>query len=224
MKEIFDAARSRQVSLGFEASVAGGIQVINTFNRLRGERVNRLMGIIDGTTNYMLTRMTEEGIDFSSALGGAQEAGFAEANHILDTGGFDAQSKLAVLTSLAFNTQIDVAKIPCRGITEITPIDMDFAKENGYVIKLLAIANKENDTVALQVTPALLQREHPLASVRNEFNMIYIEGEWAGPQTFYGKGAGERPTASAVITDILDVAEHIQHGTTNRLPRLDSKV
>jgi len=224
MKEIFDAARSRQVSLGFEASVAGGIQVINTFGRLRGERINKLMGIINGTTNYMLTRMAEEGLAFGTALKGAQEAGFAEANHILDTGGSDAQGKLAVLAALAFNAQIDVNKIPCRGITEITPIDMDFAKENGYVVKLLAMASKEGEAVTMQVTPALLKKEHPLASVRNEFNMIYIEGELAGPQTFYGRGAGEKPTSSAVISDILDVAEHIRNGTTTRLPRLDSKI
>lgn len=224
MKELFDAASSRQVNLGFEASVCGGIQIISTFRRLQGERINRLMGVINGTTNYMLTKMSEEGLDFQTALAGAQKAGFAEADPAADIEGIDAQNKLVVLASLAFNTQIDINRIPCRGITGITPIDMDFAKENDYAIKLLAIANIEDSTATLQVTPALLRREHPLAPVRNEFNMVYIEGELAGPQTFYGRGAGEKPTTSAVVSDILDVAGHIRRGTTNRLPRLDSMV
>lgn len=223
-KELFDAARSRQVNLGFEASVGGGIQILSTLHRLKGERKDRIIAIANGTTNYILTKMTEEGSDFEPALKGAQEAGFAEANHILDTGGFDPRDKLAVLTSLAWNTQVDVEKIPCRGILEITASDIAAARDLGYTIKLLAIANRDGGIADLRVTPALIRNNHPFAVARNEYNIIYTEGELAGPQMHYGKGAGEGPTASAVISDILDQAENIRNGIFRKLPQLDKEI
>lgn len=225
MKELFDVARSQSVDLAFEAAVGGGIPIIETFNRYQGDRINRVMAIINGTTNYILTRM-EEGADFDPALADAQEKGFAEKpNHILDTGGFDSRDKLAVLASLAFNTQVNVEDIPCRGIADITSVDIDFAREYGYAIRLLAIAQRYDDgKVELRVNPALIKREHPLASIRDEFNALYVESRWAGPQTFTGRGAGADPTAIAVISDILHVAENIRKGTSDELPTLDSKV
>lgn len=223
-KEIFNTANCKWVDLGFEASVGGGIPIIRTLQGYKGERIDRILGIVNGTTNYMLTRMAEEGLDFATALKGAQENGLAEANHILDTGGFDARDKLAVLSSLICNTQIDVEKIPCRGIIDITPADMDFAKDYGYAIKLLAMANRLGNAVELQVTPALISADHPLAAARHSFNMIYLEGALSGPQTFYGKGAGMNPTTSAVISDIIRIAENIQRGTRDELPTLDSEV
>lgn len=223
MKELFDAARLKKVNLGLEASVAGGIQILNTLQKLRGEKVYRIMGILNGTTNYILTRM-EEGLDFDTALQQAQKRGFAEANHSLDTGGFDARDKLAVLASLVLNTQIDVEKIPVSGITGLTPIDIGYAREHGQVIKLLAIANIANHAVELRVAPALIKNTHPLAAARDEFNMIYLEGELAGPQTLYGRGAGVKPTTSAIISDILRIAENIRRDTPDQLPSLDSEI
>lgn len=225
MKELFDVARLHSVDLAFEAAVGGGIPIIETFNRYRGDRINRVMAIINGTTNYILTKM-EDGADFDPALADAQEKGFAEKpNHTLDTGGFDSRDKLAVLASLAFNAQVNVEDIPCRGITDITSVDIDFAREHGYAIKLLAIAQRHSDgKVELRVNPALIKREHPLASIRDEFNALYVESRWAGPQTFTGRGAGADPTAIAVVSDILHVAENIRKGTSDELPALDSKV
>lgn len=229
-KDVFDKAREKSIDVGFEASVGGGIQIISTLRRLQGERIEKIMGILNGTTNYILTQM-EEGMDFDEALKIAQKEGFAEANHILDTGGFDTRDKLALLASLIFNTHVDPETIQCNGITGITQVDIDFAKKyeveeggRGYTIKLLGIANQNNGKVELSVRPVLLSLDHQLASIRNQFNAVYIEGEWAGPQMFTGKGAGTDPTASAVISDILRIARNIQNGTTDDLPTLDAKV
>lgn len=232
MREIFDAARSRGVNLGFEASVAGGIQIINTLSRLRGERINSIRGIINGTTNYILTRMTDYGLSFEPALKEAQDKGYAEADPTADIQGYDAQNKLAVLASLAFNTQVDVDRILRIGITGISPVDIDFAGKygvdeggRGYTIKLLAIAQRHgDDVVELGVNPVIISKDHPLASVRDAFNAVHVEGELAGAQMYYGRGAGESPTTSAVISDILAVAENIRRDTTIVLPTLDSEV
>lgn len=229
-KEIFDIARTNNLDIGFEAAVGGGIPVIRTINGYKGEKITKVMAILNGTTNFILSQM-EKGLSFEKALKIAQEKGFAEANHILDTGGFDSRDKLALLTSLIFNAQIDINKISCSGITEITPIDIDFASKyniedggRGYAIKLLAIAQKHNGSIELRVNPALISKNHPLASIRGEFNAVYIEGELCGPQMFWGKGAGTNPTTSAVISDILRIAKNIQRETPDVLPLLDSKI
>lgn len=228
--DLFETARDKGVDLKFEASVGGGIPIINILDRFRGEKIERVMGVLNGTTNFILTRM-EEGLDFESALRIAQERGFAEADHILDTGGFDTRDKLALLATLIFNAQVDPETVDCRGITDITPIDIDFARKYeaedggpGYAIKLLAVANRKNGSVELRVNPALIRRDHPLAAVRDEVNAIYIEGELAGPQVFSGRGAGTNPTSSAVISDILKVARNIRTGIPDELPSLDSSV
>ncbi len=232
LKEIFDAVRSRQVNLGFEASVGGGIPIINIFNRLRGEMIIGFSGIVNGTDNYILTKM-ERGWTLARALRLAQEKGYAEADPTADIEGLDAQNKLAVLASLAFNTQIDINRIPCRGITGITPIDIDFASKygtdeedgRGHAIKLLAIAQRHGaGAIELRVDPEIIDKNQSLASVRDSYNAIQTEGELAGPQMYYGKGAGEKPTTSAVIADIVHVAENIRKGTQDELPTLDSKI
>ncbi len=227
MREIFDAARSRQANLGYEASVAGGIPIIDVFNRLRGETITGFSGIVNGTDNYILTRM-ESGWTLEQALKVAQKKGYAEADPTADIEGLDAQNKLAVLASLAFNAQVDVSKISCRGITGITPIDIDFASKygaRGHAIKLLVVAKRHGvGTAELRVEPEIIDNNQPLASVRDSYNAIQIKGDLAGPQMYYGKGAGEGPTTSAVIADILHIAENIRKDTQDELPSLDSKI
>lgn len=229
-KELFDAARSRSVDLGFEASVAGGIPIIRILRNLQGEEINQISGIINGTTNYMLTRM-EEGMDFDTALRIAQEKGFAEADHMLDTGGFDTRDKLAILASLAFDTPIDSSKIAVQGILGVNPVDIDFAAKlgideggRGYSVKLLAQATRYGDALDLSIAPTLVSRDKPLASVRNEVNAVYINAELAGEQVFIGKGAGTNSTTSAVISDVLRIADNIRRGTPDKLPFLNSQL
>lgn len=225
-KELFTLARKNTVDLAYEASVAGGIPIIRILRGLRGEKIDKMMAILNGTTNYILTQM-EEGMEFSEALKIAQEKGFAEANHILDTGGFDTRDKLTLLASLIHNTEIKPKDIYCKGITEISPIDIEFAKtygEKGYAIKLLAIAERVNGSLHLKVEPMLIRKDHPLASVKNEFNAVYIEGRLAGEQMYTGRGAGTNATTSAVISDIIRVAKNIAQNTTDDLPTLDANI
>lgn len=225
--ELFREAGSKHVNLAFEASVGGGIPIIRTINGYRGEKINKITAIINGTTNYILTQM-EKGLDFDAALKISQEKGFAEANHILDTGGFDARDKIAILAMLAFNAKVNPEKIKCTGITDITSIDINFARTNdmesgGYSIKLLAIAEKLKDgVVRISINPALIQNSHPLSMVKDEYNAIWLESELAGSQMFLGKGAGKNPTTSAVISDIKRVARNIRENTIDELPTLNS--
>lgn len=230
LPQLFKLATQKQLNLGFEASVGGGIPIIRTLLGYRGQTITGLEGILNGTTNFILTRM-EEGKDFSTALREAQEKGFAEANHILDTGGFDTQAKLSILASLILNTHVKPESIPCRGITDVSPVDMDFASKleienggRGYTVKLLAQVRRYDGTWSLSVGPCLVSKDHPLASVRDEVNAITIDGDLAGPQTFIGKGAGSSPTTSAVISDILRIARNLNRKTHDVLPLLDSKV
>lgn len=225
-KELFKTARLNNVNLAFEASVGGGIPIIRTINSYKGDKIKKITAIINGTTNYILTQM-EKGQNFNEALKIAQEKGFAEANHILDTGGFDARDKIAILAMLSFDTKINPDKIPCRGITEITSIDIDFARNcdtEGYSIKLLATAErKQNGEIVLDVSPTLVRKDHPLAGVIDEFNAIYLESELAGLQMFMGKGAGKNATTSAVISDIRRVANNIRQNIVDELPTLINK-
>jgi homoserine dehydrogenase len=208
--ELYAAARAAGVDLSYEAAVAGAIPIIKPLKEsLAGDRVTRVVGILNGTTNYILTRMTEEGAAYHDVLADAQRLGYAEADPTADVGGHDAASKCAILASLAFDTAVHGADVFREGIENVTAIDMRVADRLGYVIKLVGIASEVDDHVAVRVHPAFLPKTHPLASVREAFNAIYVEAEAAGELMFYGRGAGSLPTASAVVGDVIDVSRNL---------------
>ncbi len=206
--EIFDAAQAAGVYVLIEAAVGGGIPIIQPLkNSLGGDRLNAITGIVNGTTNYILTRMAQEGADFEDVLADAQRLGYAEADPTADVDGFDAADKLSILASLAFGGRVKVDDVHCEGIRSISAVDIRYAKKLGFVIKLLAIAQRlEDDQLSLRVHPTLLPTEHPLARVDGVYNAIFVEGEPIGQVMFFGPGAGEGPTASAVVSDLLNVA------------------
>lgn len=220
--ELFALASKHHKAIGFEASVCGGIPIIRTLNdSLVGDKVNTLYGIVNGTTNYILTKMMEENLDFKTALSQAQKLGFAEADPTLDIGGHDAAHKIAILAALAFNTPIDYSKVHTEGIQNMDLDDIKNAVELGYVIKLLAVAKLDDDkSVEVRVNPTLVPTDNQLAFVRNEFNAVLVSSEFLGDSMYYGRGAGSKPTASAVIADIVEIAKFIDQPekTTKYLP------
>ena len=196
--EILAAAEERGVDVAYEASVGGGIPILLPLkNSLAGNLISQILGIVNGTTNYILTRMTEEGINFSQALAKAQSLGLAESDPSNDIEGRDAAAKLAILASMAFNSRVTIEDVYTEGITSITSEDISFAADLGYVIKLLAIAKNKPDGISVRVHPTMISEDHPLASVRDENNAIFVHGNAAGELMFYGKGAGSLPAASA---------------------------
>ncbi len=206
--QIFDLANSGSAKLGFEASIGGGIPcVVSLKSGLVGNRVDTVMGILNGTTNYILTQMHEKAIPFDDALREAQEQGFAEADPSFDIEGHDAGHKIALLSMIAYNRKVHFSNIQVQGITRITLLDIVYAYEMGYVIKLLGISRKVGDQYDIRVQPAMLPLKHPLASVRDEFNAVMYDNDMTGPVTLYGKGAGGLPTASAVMSDIVQMAQ-----------------
>ncbi|MEI7506819.1 MAG: homoserine dehydrogenase [Actinomycetes bacterium] len=214
--ELYAAADAAGVDLLFEAAVAGGIPVIRALREsLRGEPVSRVMGIINGTTNFILTKMTEEGADYSAALSEAQRLGFAERDPTADVEGFDAGAKAAILASIAFGAKVVAGDVYHEGISRVTAADIAVAKRLGYVIKLLGIAERDRETgeIAVRVHPAMVPNTHPLASVRESYNAVFIEGDAVGSLMFYGRGAGGSPTASAVLGDVIDAAVNLVKGT-----------
>jgi homoserine dehydrogenase len=200
--------------LEYEAAVAGGIPIIRPLQEsLAGDRVRRILGILNGTTNFILTKMTEEEVDFGDALAEAQRLGFAEADPAADVEGADAASKLAILASIAFDSRVVASDVFREGITRVTATDIAHARRMGYVIKLLGIAeSSDSGEIAVRVHPALVPKEHPLASVRESFNAVFVQAEAVGDLMFYGRGAGSLPTASAVVGDIVDVARGVLSG------------
>jgi len=215
--ELFAAAEAGGVDLLFEASVAGGIPFIRPLREsLLAEPVVRVMGIMNGTTNYILTRMTEAGADYSEALAEAQELGYAEADPTADVEGHDAAAKIAIVASIAFGAEVTSADVQCEGISKVTADDIAFAKRHGYAIKLLAIAERFSDSagdeLSARVHPCLVPNSHPLAAVRDSFNAVFVQGEAVGDLMFYGRGAGGDPTASAVLGDLVDAAVNVQSG------------
>lgn len=207
--ELHALAASSGADLYYEAAVAGAIPLLRPLsNSLAGDRIHRVLGIVNGTTNYILTKMTEEGADYASVLADAQALGYAEADPTADVGGHDAAAKAAILAGLAFHTSITAADVYCEGITEITDADVAAARDMGFVIKLLAIAEELPGGVGVRVHPAMVPLTHPLASVREAFNAVFVTADAAGEMMFYGQGAGGRPTASAVLGDIVTVARH----------------
>ena len=209
--ELFNAADAAGVDLYYEAAVAGAIPIIRSMREsLAGDQITRVMGIVNGTTNYILTKMHEEGRAFDEVLKEAQKLGYAEADPTADVEGFDAAAKAAILSGLAFHTRVTVDDVYREGITKITLEDVSIAKSMDHVIKLLAIAElTPADEISVRVHPVMIDKSHPLASVRDAFNAVFIEAESAGPLMFYGRGAGGQPTASAILGDIVAVSRHI---------------
>jgi homoserine dehydrogenase len=212
--ELFTAADEMGQDLLFEAAVAGGIPLVRALREsLRGEPVRRVLGIVNGTTNYILTKMTEEGADYGDALSEAQRLGFAERDPTADVEGFDAGAKAAIIASIAFGARIVAGDVYHEGISRITAADIASAQRLGYVVKLLAICEQDPEGVAVRVHPVMLPDQHPLASVRDSYNAVFVEGDAVGSLMFYGRGAGGMPTASAVLGDLIDAAINRQKGT-----------
>jgi len=208
--ELYEAARAAGVDFAYEAAVAGAIPIIKPLKEsLAGDRVTRVVGILNGTTNYILTRMTEQGANYADVLVEAQELGYAEADPTADVGGHDAAAKCAILASLAFDTVVHGDDVFREGIETVTATDIRVADRLGYVIKLVGIASETDDQVAVRVHPVFLPKTHPLASVREAFNAVYVEAAAAGELMFYGRGAGALPTGSAVVGDVIDVARNL---------------
>jgi homoserine dehydrogenase len=206
---LMKAAEAQKVRLGFEASVCGGIPIIRTLrNGLVGNRIQRLCGILNGTCNYILTRMTEDGVEFENALREAQAKGFAEADPTLDIDGHDAAQKLTILTELAFSTHVDATAVRVEGIRDLAADDVQASRELGFVIKHVATAEFSEGTVSLGCAPVLLPLSHQLASIRDENNAVLVRGDAVGEMLFSGKGAGSLPSASAVLSDVVDIACH----------------
>ena len=217
--ELFAAANAAGVDLLFEAAVAGGVPIMRPLREsLVGEEVRRVMGIVNGTTNFILTQMSEHGTSYAEALAEAQQLGYAERDPTADVEGYDAGAKAAILASLAFGAKVVAGDVYHEGISGITPTDIDFARRLGYVIKLLAIAElvgepDGTEAVAVRVHPTMVPLSHPLAGVRDSFNAVFVEGAAVGDLMFYGRGAGGDPTGSAVLGDLIDAATNLGKGT-----------
>ncbi len=232
-----EAAASAGLDLLYEAAVAGAIPLIRPLREsLAGERIRRVMGIVNGTTNYILTTMSEEGVSYTQALAEAQRLGFAERDPSADVDGHDAAAKAAILAALAFRCDVVADDVPREGIATVDPVDISFAARLGYVVKLLAVVERTTGTggkrtdskvpeISVRVHPAMLPRTHPLAAVRGAFNAVFIEGDNAGELMLYGQGAGGRPTASAVLGDLIDAAHHLRSRSSARfVPRVRPRI
>lgn len=210
-EELLTLAQENGVDLYFEASVGGGIPIIRPLKHcLVGNAIHRVMGIVNGTTNYILTKMADEGMSLDEALKEAQAQGFAEADPSTDVEGHDAAAKIAILASIAFNSRVTADRVYTEGIMNISPEDIAYAKEMGYSIKLLALAKEDEDGVDIRVHPTMISSKHPLASVSGVMNAIFVEGDAVGEVMFYGPGAGSLPAASAVVGDVFEVAMNIR--------------
>lgn len=213
--ELLELSGSKGVELAFEASVGGGIPIIGALrNSLIGNRIESVIGIVNGTTNYMLTKMAEDGSNYDTVLKEAQALGYAEADPTADVGGGDAAAKIAILTTLAFNTEVGIDQVPTEGIAQLTPLDIANAQEMGYVIKLLALAHRTPEGIDMRVHPTLLPKEHALSSVNGVFNAIFVVGDSVGETMFYGEGAGAGAAASAVVGDLIEVSQRMAHAIT----------
>jgi homoserine dehydrogenase len=211
-EEVMAAAEANGVDILFEASVGGGIPIIGPLKHsLTSNEIHTVMGIVNGTTNYMLTRMGE-GLDYDTALAEAQAKGFAEADPTADVDGLDAAAKIAILSSIAFNSRVVMPQVPAEGIRSLSPEDISYAREMGYTIKLLAIARRTPTGVDVRVHPTMIPSTHPLASVNGVYNAIYVVGDAVGETMFFGEGAGSLPAASAVVGDLIEEARRIQSG------------
>lgn len=219
-EELLTEAASRHLDFHFEGAVAGGIPIIRALKlSLAANRIHTVLGIVNGTTNYILTRMAGEGLDFAAALAAAQQLGYAEADPSADVEGHDAAYKLAILASIAFQSRVPLDQVYREGISGVTDRDIRYARDLGYVIKLVALAReREGGALEVRVHPALLPATHPLASVNDVFNAVWVQGSSVGEVMFYGRGAGALPTGSAVAADLMEVARGIARGGSGRVP------
>ena len=217
-RELLDTAQEMGKDLLFEAAVAGGIPIIRPLKQcLAGNDIDTVMGVVNGTTNYILTKMFEEAMDFGDALKKAQELGYAEADPTADVEGLDAARKVAIMASIAFHSRVVFSDVYTQGITKVTARDIAYAKEFDSVIKLLGVAKNTEEGIEVGVYPMMINKDHPLASVRDAFNAVFIHGDAVDDAMFYGRGAGEMPTASAVVGDVIDVARDLQYNCTGRI-------
>lgn len=220
-KEIFEAAVTNNVEVGFEASVGGGIPVIKSLKEgLVANRIESIMGIMNGTANYILTKMTDHGIPFAEVLQDAQEQGFAEADPTYDVEGIDTAHKLAILMTIAYGKNVHLNDISTEGISKIKPVDIEFAHEFGCRIKLLAISRNHGSHVEARVHPTMVPESHMLANINGAYNAIHFTGDTVGNVLLYGQGAGMMPTGSAVAADVVDIGRNILCGSVNRVPAL----
>ena len=217
------AAKTSGAGLYYEACVGGGIPIIQSIiGSLQSNHIKKYMGIINGTTNFILTKMSEEGRNFQDVLSEAQRLGYAEPDPTADIEGFDARYKLSILSTIGFRNRVTIDQIYCQGISQITAEDITYAKELGFAVKLLAIAKKHDGRVEARVHPTFISLSHPLASVRDSFNAVFVEGDMVGELMFYGRGAGDLPTASALVSDIIKATQN--EGAHHRIVLADAPV
>lgn len=215
--EILSKAAEKKCDVFYEASVAGGIPIIRTLvEGFSSDRITKIMGIVNGTTNYILTKMSQEGASYDDVLKEAQELGYAEADPTSDVEGLDAARKMAILGTLGFHASLGLADVQAKGISQVSREDIQYGKSLGYEIKLLGIAERQDDLISVSVQPTLVRKTHPLASVGGVFNAVYVYGEAVGETMFYGPGAGEMPTATSVVADLVAVVKNLKLGVNGR--------
>lgn len=226
--ELLAASAQNGCDLFYEASVAGGIPILRGLvDGLASDRITKMMGIVNGTTNFILTKMSKNGSTYEDVLKEAQELGYAESDPTADVEGLDAARKMAILSTLGFSMNIDLDDVKVKGITDITEEDLQYGKQLGYIMKLIGIAHREGEKVEVSVQPTLLSESHPLASVQDEYNAVYVYGEAVGETMFYGPGAGSLPTATAVVSDLVGVMKNMRLGVNGKsaaVPQYDKKL
>lgn len=215
--EILSKAQERSCDVFYEASVAGGIPILRALvEGFSSDRITKMMGIVNGTTNYIMTKMSQEGADYTEVLKEAQALGYAESDPTADVEGHDAARKMAILGTLGFHVDMSLEDVDCKGISKVSAEDIAYAKKLGYEIKLLGIAQRDDGLIEVSVQPTLVHHTHPLASVNGVFNAVYVHGEAVGETMFYGPGAGELPTATAVVSDLVTVVKNMKLGVNGR--------
>lgn len=213
--EILAKAKEKRCDVYYEASVAGGIPIIRTLiEGFSSDRITKVMGIVNGTTNYILSKMSQEGASYEEVLKEAQELGYAEADPTSDVEGLDAARKMAILATLGFHTNVELRDVAVSGISSVTKEDIGYARRLGYEMKLLGIAERQDDQISISVQPTLVNKQHPIASVNGVFNAVYVHGEAVGETMFYGAGAGELPTATSVVADLVSVIRNLKLGVS----------
>lgn len=223
--EILEKAREKGCDVLYEASVAGGIPIIRTLiEGFSSDRITKIMGIVNGTTNYILTKMSQEGAAYGDVLKEAQELGYAEADPTSDVEGLDAARKMTILSTLGFRANVSLDSVSTKGISNVTQEDIQYAKRLGYEVKLLGIAERQEDTISVSVQPTLIKHSHPIAAVNGVFNAVYVHGEAVGETMFYGPGAGGMPTATSVVADLVAVVKNMKLGVNGRQAQLSYNV